>query len=110
MENIKTCNNCCVIVYLLNDFSNNKEFRMEWELKQLFPCRFYIYDRLLYYDNLDISLWKKEVLTMGEWGWFHWLSQDVDKLKVIRSMTKDAEQLILLDEVIAHIESKITKE
>ena len=47
---------------------------------------------------------------MGDWGWFHWLSQDVDKLKVIRSMTKDAEQLVLLDEVIAHIESKMEEE
>lgn len=47
---------------------------------------------------------------MGSWGWFPWLSQDVDKLKTVRSMTKDAEQLILLDEVIADIESKMTEE
>ena len=43
---------------------------------------------------------------MGEWGLFHWLSEDVDKLKLVRSMTKDAEQLKILDEVIAHIELK----
>ena len=43
---------------------------------------------------------------MGDWGWFSWLSEDVDKLKLVRSMTKDAEQIKILDEVIAHIESK----
>lgn len=47
---------------------------------------------------------------MGDWGWFHWLSQDVDKLKLVRSATKDAEQIKILDEVIADIESKMTEE
>ena len=47
---------------------------------------------------------------MGEWGWFPWLSQNVDKLKMVRSMTKDVKQIKLLDEVIADIESKMEKE
>ena len=47
---------------------------------------------------------------MGEWGWFPWLSQDVDKLKMVRSMTTDAKQIKTLDEVIADIESKMEKE
>lgn len=47
---------------------------------------------------------------MGEWGWFSWLGHDVDKLKMVRSMTKDAEQIKILDEVIADIESKMEKE
>lgn len=47
---------------------------------------------------------------MGSWGWFSWLGHDVDKLKTVRAMTKDAEQIKILDEVIAHIESKITEE
>lgn len=47
---------------------------------------------------------------MGEWGWFPWLSQDVDKLKLVRSATKDAKQIKILDEVIADIESKMGKE
>ena len=47
---------------------------------------------------------------MGDWGWFPWLSQDVDKLKLVRSATKDAEQIKILDEVIADIESKMGKE
>lgn len=46
---------------------------------------------------------------MGNWGWFSWLSEDVDKLKVVRSMTKDAEQLKILDEVIADIEKNTEK-
>lgn len=46
---------------------------------------------------------------MGLAGWFHWLSEDVDKLKVVRSMTKDAEQLKILDEVIADIEKNTEK-
>ena len=43
---------------------------------------------------------------MGSYGWFHWLSEELDKLKLVRSMTKDAEQIKILDEVIADIESK----
>lgn len=43
---------------------------------------------------------------MGEWGWFSWLSKDVDKLKVVRSMTTDEEQIKLLDEIIADLEAK----
>lgn len=47
---------------------------------------------------------------MGEWGWFSWLGHNIDKLKLVRSATKDAEQIKLLDEVIADIESKMTEE
>jgi hypothetical protein len=46
---------------------------------------------------------------MGDWGWFSWLGEDVDKLKVVRSMTKDAEQIKILDEVIADIEKNTEK-
>lgn len=46
---------------------------------------------------------------MGLVGWFSWLSEDVDKLKVVRSMTKDAEQIKILDEVIADIEKNSEK-
>lgn len=46
---------------------------------------------------------------MGNWGWFSWLSEDVDKLKVVRSATKDAEQIKILDEVIADIEKNTEK-
>ena len=47
---------------------------------------------------------------MGSWGWFPWLSQAVDKLKTVRAITKDAEQIKILDEVIAGIESKMKEE
>ena len=46
---------------------------------------------------------------MGASGWFHWLGEDVEKLKVVRSMTKDAEQIKILDEVIADIEKNTEK-
>ena len=46
---------------------------------------------------------------MGNWGLFHWLGEDVDKLKTVRAMTKDTEQLKILDEVIADIEKNIEK-
>lgn len=46
---------------------------------------------------------------MGAWGIFHWLSEDVDKLKVVRSMTKDAEQIKMLDEIISDIEKNAEK-
>lgn len=47
---------------------------------------------------------------MGDWGWFSWLSQNVDKLKVVRSMTTDQEQLKLLDEIICDLENKSKKD
>lgn len=46
---------------------------------------------------------------MGLVGWFSWLSEDVDKLKTVRAMTKDAEQIKILDEVIADIEKNSEK-
>ena len=46
---------------------------------------------------------------MGDWGWFSWLGEDVDKLKTVRAMTKDAEQLKILDDVIADIEKNTEK-
>ena len=46
---------------------------------------------------------------MGAWGVFHWLSADVDKLKVVRSITKDAEQIKMLDEIIEDIEKNTEK-
>ena len=47
---------------------------------------------------------------MGAWGIFHWLGEDLDKLKVLRSMTKNAEQISMLDEIIDDIEKNIKKE
>lgn len=47
---------------------------------------------------------------MGDWGWFSWLSHNVDKLKVVRSMTTDQEQLKLLDEIIRDLENKSKKD
>lgn len=47
---------------------------------------------------------------MGEWGWFSWLSQNVDKLKVVRSMTTDQEQIKLLNEIIQDLENKSKKD
>lgn len=43
---------------------------------------------------------------MGLASWFAWLGDDIDKLKLILSMTKDAEQRKLLEEVITDLESK----
>ena len=43
---------------------------------------------------------------MGLAGWVAWLGEDIDKLKALREMTKDEEQLKILDEVIESLESK----
>lgn len=43
---------------------------------------------------------------MGLAGIWTWMCKEVDKLKTLRSMTTDAEQLKILDEVIANLESK----
>jgi hypothetical protein len=43
---------------------------------------------------------------MGLAGIWTWLGEDIDKLKALREMTKDEEQLKVLDEVIASLESK----
>lgn len=43
---------------------------------------------------------------MGLASWITWLGEDIDKLKVVLSMTKDEEQKKLLEEVIADLESK----
>ncbi len=43
---------------------------------------------------------------MGLGSWLLWLGEDIDKLKVVLSMTKDEEQKKLLEEVIADLESK----
>lgn len=47
---------------------------------------------------------------MGTWGWFHWLSEQADKIKTVRDMTTDAEQLKILDELIEEFESKKEEE
>ena len=39
-------------------------------------------------------------------SWIHWLGEDIDKLKLVLSMTKDEEQKKILEEVIADLESK----
>lgn len=43
---------------------------------------------------------------MGLIGLFSWLGEDLDKLKVLKSITKDSEQLAIIDEIINDIESK----
>ena len=43
---------------------------------------------------------------MGLASWMIWLGEDIDKLKLVLSMTKDEEQKKLLEEVIADLESK----
>lgn len=42
-------------------------------------------------------------------GWFGagWLKDEIEKLKTLRSITKDAEQIKVLDEVIANLEKKV---
>ena len=44
---------------------------------------------------------------MGLAGWMYWLGEQVDKLKQLRAMTKDAKQLKILDDMIAEAESKM---
>lgn len=46
---------------------------------------------------------------MGNWGWFPWLSEKVEKLKLLRSMTTDEAQLKIIDEMIADMETKKAK-
>lgn len=43
---------------------------------------------------------------MGLISWIHWLSEEVDKLKVVLSLTKDEEQKKMLEEIIADLETK----
>lgn len=43
---------------------------------------------------------------MGLTSWFTWLGEDIDKLKLVLSMTKDDEQKRLLEEVISNLEAK----
>ncbi len=44
---------------------------------------------------------------MGASGWFHWLGEHIEQLKTVRELTKDAEQLKILDKMIADAESKM---
>lgn len=44
---------------------------------------------------------------MGLAGWLPWLSSHIDKLKTVREATKDAEQLKVLDEMIAEAEAQM---
>ena len=39
-------------------------------------------------------------------GWIPWLNEDIDKLKLVLSMTKNEEEKELLKSVIADLESK----
>ena len=43
---------------------------------------------------------------MGLTSWFTWLNDDIDKLKLVLSMTKNEEEKALLESVIADLESK----
>lgn len=47
---------------------------------------------------------------MGNWGWFHWLGEEIDKLKALREITKDEAQLKIIDELIAENEKKLKKD
>lgn len=46
---------------------------------------------------------------MGLSGWWSWLSEEVDKLKAVKAVTKDPEQVKALEEVIASLESKLKR-
>lgn len=46
---------------------------------------------------------------MGMSGWWSWLHEDIENLKLLRAMTKDEEQQKILNKVIARLENK-TKE
>lgn len=43
---------------------------------------------------------------MGLASWLVWLGQDIDKLKVLLTMTKDEEQKELIKEIIEDLEHK----
>ena len=43
---------------------------------------------------------------MGNWGWFHWLKDDVDTLKAIRDTLKDEKQIEVIDKLIAKAEEE----
>lgn len=43
---------------------------------------------------------------MGLAGWLGWMGEHLDKLKVLRSMTKDEKELKIIDEMIAELEAK----
>lgn len=43
---------------------------------------------------------------MGKWGLFSWLGDFSDKLKAIRDMSKDEQEIAKIDELLAEIEQK----
>lgn len=44
---------------------------------------------------------------MGFLGWTGWLRDNIEELKALKAITKDAEQLSILDRMIANAESKL---
>ena len=56
-----------------------------------------------------IYLTLKRRIDMGLAGWFSWMGEHLDKLKVLRSMTKDEKELKIIDEMIAELEAKLSK-
>ena len=46
---------------------------------------------------------------MGLAGWFSWMGEHLDKLKTLRDMTKNEEELKIIDEMIAGLEKKKKK-
>ena len=46
---------------------------------------------------------------MGLTSWIPWLSEEVEKAKLILSLTKDEEQRKLLEELIADMEVKVNE-
>ena len=44
---------------------------------------------------------------MGIGGWMAWLHEDIEDLKLLRSMTSNEEELKVIDEMIAKKEAKI---
>ena len=47
---------------------------------------------------------------MGLAGWFHWMSEEVDKYKLLRDMTKDENKKEAYDEIIKDLENKLTEQ
>ena len=46
---------------------------------------------------------------MGLTSWLAWLGEEVEKLKQLKAITKDEEQLKIIDEMIESAKSKMEK-